>query len=466
MTPWRYTRYMILAAGVGWLTLLTGRIVEAGMGERQLMTTPGAPPWTRRGQWYGWEFGPITSKHYAHVTPQRGHYSWQVGWGPQGQQELWPSDLFGFHPESDMHWVEEGVEGAPFHGENEWAKYRLNYGTQARMHSAVAHEDTWEPHSALPMVASMSDKDAGAPAHGDASAHGGASHGASPAHGGAAHEGHRRLRGEENSFISSPAMRPLVPAAVQWPALLEPDLLACGPAAGFGGPVAVLTGTGYGAIVPPAVAAGEAAGPSATFSLEGLPAGTLRGAAWSGEHLEVVGAEGHLVRCAAPARTAEPTAPTATRSAWPCRVLSAPAVPGPVGRPATTLQASMDGALRAAIAVSSGEVSILELVADALEQTWREAAVLPLPPRMGDERPEVVAITSTAGHLIVTVADGTVHRWDLGNLQRLPDDTPATSAGRLFRSACALPTGGLVRLSATWRKEISGATSQRPELLL
>lgn len=52
-----------------------------------LVTNPGAPPWTRIGRWYGWESGPITSKHYAHVTPMRGHFAWQKGWGPQGQQD-------------------------------------------------------------------------------------------------------------------------------------------------------------------------------------------------------------------------------------------------------------------------------------------------------------------------------------------------------------------------------------------
>ena len=77
------------------------------MGERMIVTNPGLPPWSRVGQWYGWEAGPITSKHYAHVTPMRGHFAWQKGWGPQGQQELWASDMFGFHPEADMHWSEE-----------------------------------------------------------------------------------------------------------------------------------------------------------------------------------------------------------------------------------------------------------------------------------------------------------------------------------------------------------------------
>ena len=72
MTPWYYTRTMILLTALSWFVLLAGRVVEYVMGERMLVTNPGAPPWSRVGRWYGWESGPITSKHYAHVTPMRG----------------------------------------------------------------------------------------------------------------------------------------------------------------------------------------------------------------------------------------------------------------------------------------------------------------------------------------------------------------------------------------------------------
>lgn len=107
MTPWFYVRTLLFVTAISWFVLLTGRVVECIMGERMIVTNPGLPPWSRVGQWYGWEAGPITSKHYAHVTPMRGHFAWQKGWGPQGQQELWASDMFGFHPEADMHWSED-----------------------------------------------------------------------------------------------------------------------------------------------------------------------------------------------------------------------------------------------------------------------------------------------------------------------------------------------------------------------
>merc|ERR1719350_2104284 len=115
------------------------------MGERMLVTNPGAPPWTRTGFWYGWEHGPQSSKHYAHVTPQRGHFAWQKGWGPQGQQELWASDMFGFAPEADAWWAEdEGPEptvGAAGHGKNSWNEGVIAYG-QGEGNWGKEHEST------------------------------------------------------------------------------------------------------------------------------------------------------------------------------------------------------------------------------------------------------------------------------------------------------------------------------------
>merc|ERR1740121_2476148 len=151
MTAWYYTRGLLIATLVAWSVLLAGRIVEAAMGERMLVTTPGAPPWSRTGQWYGWEHGPITSKHYAHVTPEKGHWAWRKGWGPQGQQELWASDMFGFAPEADSWWAEDsGPEprvGAAGIGENTWAKGIIAYGqneVQLGRKHAVGEEHDWE----------------------------------------------------------------------------------------------------------------------------------------------------------------------------------------------------------------------------------------------------------------------------------------------------------------------------------
>mmetsp|Transcript_47060 Transcript_47060/g.86250 ORF Transcript_47060/g.86250 Transcript_47060/m.86250 type:complete len:819 (+) Transcript_47060:110-2566(+) len=104
MKGWHVTRALLIASAFLWLVLLAGRIVEVVSGERQAVSNPGNPPWSRIGLWSGWEWGPITSKHYAHVTPMRGHFFFDEGYGPSGRQEIWPSDLFGFHPEADAHW--------------------------------------------------------------------------------------------------------------------------------------------------------------------------------------------------------------------------------------------------------------------------------------------------------------------------------------------------------------------------
>merc|ERR1719499_125683 len=43
MAPWRYVRALIFMVGFGWLLQLTGHITECVMGERMLVSNPGAP---------------------------------------------------------------------------------------------------------------------------------------------------------------------------------------------------------------------------------------------------------------------------------------------------------------------------------------------------------------------------------------------------------------------------------------
>jgi len=243
MTPWYYVRSLLLVTAISWFVLLTGRIVECTMGERMLVTNPGAPPWTRVGRWYGWEAGPITSKHYAHVTPMRGHFAWQKGWGPQGQQELWASDMFGFHPEADMHWSEaEGPEplvGAAGHGKNTWFEGVIQYGRR------YTGEHSW--------------LDSG---------------------------GHRRLQ----EVVTT--VRPVVPAAVHFPPSLEPELLACSPE----GTIAMTRG-GMGAFLP-ASAAEQGFGTWSPVNFQGLlDFGLARSVSWGQQRLLSHTGSGVVVAC-------------------------------------------------------------------------------------------------------------------------------------------------------------------------
>jgi len=424
MTPWYYTRTVLFAVLVGWLVLLTGRIVELTMGERMLVTNPGAPPWTRTGQWYGWEHGPISSKHYAHVTPQRGHWAWQKGWGPQGQQELWASDMFGFAPEADAWWAEEtGPEpriGAAGIGENTWAKGTIAYGT---------NEPGLRPTHSSP-------------------------------HDWLGSGGHRRLRSTPEVQVEI-ATGPVVPLAVQWPAALEPDFLACGPHAAAGGAVAALTSNGLGALVPAAVAGGQAAGGAATLALKGLlELGMARGVTWAGDSLHVVTGSGTVatcpgllpgggnVRCSP--RTSLPKLPLASSSRG-------------VASPAVLLEAGPEEApLRAAVA-GGGRLSLLELrEADELN-SWQAVHELDMP----DVAP--VALSHSAGQLVLLAEDGATFRWEVRGSELangMRHEVPIAGPRRAWRSACALPDGRVMRLAANWRKAAEGAFKWHPELLL
>eukprot|EP00448_Togula_jolla_P036055 CAMPEP_0170636074 /NCGR_PEP_ID=MMETSP0224-20130122/37586_1 /TAXON_ID=285029 /ORGANISM="Togula jolla, Strain CCCM 725" /LENGTH=900 /DNA_ID=CAMNT_0010965667 /DNA_START=57 /DNA_END=2757 /DNA_ORIENTATION=+ len=421
MRPWQYTRTVILIVGLGWVVLLAGRVVEAVMGERMIVTNPGTPPWSRRGQWFGWEFGPITSKHYAHVTAQRGHYYWMEGWGPNGQQELWPSDLYGFHPESDAWWSEHGEAGAAMIGENEWAKGLLNYGLVAKLGQKVMPSKWNAAHE------------------GGHAAEGAATHSTGAAEGAAAH---RRLRGDDSQDVV--VARPLVPAAVNWPTLLEPELLVCSPKS-HGGKVAALTSNGLGALIPMAVAAGAKAGNATAFTLEGLSSlGQVLGAAWGESGLRLVTRSGALAQCS----STEPE-----QGKWHCRATPAPPLSLPEGQnalPVVVVDGSGDAMLRAAIAHPGGRVALHELrTRDWKEAAWEEVSEVFLP---SYKDAEVVGLSATASSLLVTGSDGVAHQWDLlaGRPTTAPRrEVPMVGQGRTWRAACALPGGRVTRLASS-----------------
>jgi len=408
MTAWQYLRTMIFVVGLGWTIQLSGRSVEAVMGERMLVSNPGQPPWTRTGQWYGWEHGAITSKHYAHLTPQRGHWGWQRGWGPQGQQELWASDVFGFHPEADAWWAEaEGPEpkvGAAGFGVNTWAGGRIAYG-QSEPEWGEEHENfhDWE--------------DSG---------------------------GHRRLFG----LYADAVPRPVVPLPVSLPALLEPDHLACSPIAG--GLAAVLTRGGSGALVPAKIATGHASGEAVPFTLDGiLELGTAHGVSWGQDGLLIIGDSGHLASC--PLEGLRAGAST-------CQPLQAPALPHQ-RLPA----AALDGGptLRAAVAGGAGRIAFMELRHEA----WHEMESVALP----HDELEVVAITASSHQLLVSVGNGATYRWTLREglpaSPRPKHDAP-TASQRTWQSACALPDDKVMRLASTWQRGSNGERVLRSELFL
>lgn len=244
-----------------------------------------------------------------------GHFAWQKGWGPQGQQEIWASDMFGFHPEADMHWSEaEGPEplvGAAGVGKNTWFNGVIHY---ARVYTG---EHSW--------------LDSG---------------------------GHRRL--SEKQMPTS--VRPVVPAALQWPAGLEPELLACGSE----GMVAMARG-GMGAYLPPSTEGGF--GTVMPFTLEGLmKMGLAQSLSWGDEGLLAHTSSGAVVSCPM----------TAAGGTFHCSSVDLPPLPTYGKQMAVVLAATKEHPFRAAV-VAEGKVRMHALKPLGLERDWHVMAELDLP---------------------------------------------------------------------------------------
>jgi len=435
MQPWRATRALYIAVIITWFVLLTGRIVECATGERALVSNPGKPPWTRIGQWDGWESGPITSKHYAHVTPMRGHFAWKYGQGPNGYVEIWPSDLYGFHPEADAHWADENN---PYN----------NAPPGAAIHKIPSY-----PLEVIPEP----------PNFVKAAEKGHASGGFSiPDYG----KHHRRLSSE---FLKADVTRPLVPAAVKWPSMLEPDFVACAPSS-RGGQVAAFSATGHGVLISEEAASGKVPGVAVPFTLEGLPSsGFARGATWNHDGLTVVSGHGTLHSCAHVEGSRSFKCQNITGEALPLEKSSST---GPL--PAVVVETGKDGLRFAAVAAEEGEVKLMHYGLG-----WEEMAKVQLPfdaKNLHAEQPTVVALSAAEDHLIVSASDGTTYRWEiyLGMPVSTPHrETPAATGAyaavgspRAWRGACLLPAGRIVRLASRWQKSGgAGALAWHPELL-
>eukprot|EP00933_Yihiella_yeosuensis_P070330 TRINITY_DN7814_c0_g2_i2.p1 TRINITY_DN7814_c0_g2~~TRINITY_DN7814_c0_g2_i2.p1 ORF type:complete len:938 (+),score=167.69 TRINITY_DN7814_c0_g2_i2:327-2816(+) len=420
MTPWYYTRVMLIFVFLGWAILLTGRLVECVMGERMLVTNPGAPPWSRVGQWHGWESGPISSKHYAHVTPQRGHFAWQKGWGPQGRQELWASDMFGFHPEADMHWAEEegpepligAAAGTGSGKENTWAMGVLSYGDnlEGKLPHQIRHD--WDESG-----------------------------------------GHRRLRTVEPGVV-----RPLVPTAVQWPVNMQPEHLACG---SKHGETAAFTTNGAGVILPPFAATGQSSGVAAPLSLEGLlPLGTVRGISWAKSGLLVATATGIAAHC-----------PIKGESAICAAMEGVPKLPFPAGSPVATAIIESEGEqpLRVAMAHPGSKIQLYELSAEVGEWKLTAEALVPFTAEGQLEPPKILSVSATHSHMLATAADGSTFHWtiQMGRATSRPYRVaPAAGPRRSWHSSCMLPCGTEMRLASNWRRAADGLIQYQPEVLV
>lgn len=408
MTPWHYTRTLLLVVFCSWSLLLAGRITEVCLGgERMFVTNPGTPPWSRVGSWNGWENGAVTSKAFAHVTPVRGHFFWSKGWGPQGQQRRWPTGLFGNHPEADAWWAEEEgprpLVGAAGIGRNSWAQGELAYGASSPAKPKF-----------LPS----------------------------------------RLR-----RLGSVVRSAMVPAPIAWPPLLEPERLVCG----FQDrQVLALNAAGLGVFVPAGAAAGATAGAAVTVAFEGLfELGSAIGAAWrNADLLIVVTTTGALVQCAMAVEAGHAH----------CEPLAVPRLPPPEGEAgfkAAAVLPSKDGRLSVALSGAGRKVLRLSLVEakDAVSQ-WQLLSEVLLP---DDVEGEVVSLSASPGNLLALTSTGAALQWSLSQSQPLEfhQQVPIAAASRTWHSACLTSEGAVVRLASRWRRSQGGGDLlYTPELLL
>jgi len=391
MAPWKYTRIMIAVVALGWFLQLAGHTVECIMGERMLVSNPGAPPWSRTGQWYGWEHGPVSSKHYAHVTPQRGHWAWQRGWGPQGQQELWASDMFGFHPEADAWWAEptgpEPLVGAAGFGENTWATGVVAYGQ---------NEPAWGTYH-------KSD------------------------HNWLSSGGHRRL----SQTASAP--RSLTALEVQWPELLEPDFLACG-SKSVAGKIGAFTSSGFGATLD----AQTADGALKDLSLEGLAEyGMARSATWGEEGLLLSLSTGKLARCMI----------TEESSIAACSIIAAPALPYAEKAAITAFDAN--GKIRAAVS-TEGLIQLYELRVSQTHQEWHSLGQIEVSQAFVSVTMTADRLLALEKDGTVSIWKLRASGVPSSQAPGLVEPVKETEEGQQFQGACLMPGSKILRLASKW----------------
>ena len=66
--------------------------------------------------------------------------------------------------------------------------------------------------------------------------------------------------------------------------------------------------------------------------------------------------------------------------------------------------------------------------------------------------------------ILLSMTDGSTLHWSLATGQ-VARDAPAAGARRTWSSACALPSGKIMRLASKWRRHPAGHVEWMPELL-
>jgi len=230
---------------------------------------------------------------------------------------------------------------------------------------------------------------------------------------------------------------------VQWPALFEPRILACGHAGGHadaGIPAAItLSRHGRGALViPAAVSNAQGLAEVSPFVLEGVAAfGPLVAASWDTAGLLLTAAAGVTMEC--PGR-----GPSEGR--WRCRQLAGAKLPiSLAGRPFAGALAlgrhPKQAVLRAAVAFP-GESSLA-----VFSRAGREAAPWLPAGEVRISGPASALSFAAEDSLLLAAPDGSVAEMQLADGTLTAAATAPGREGHIWQAACRLPGRGIVRLA-------------------
>mmetsp|Transcript_25582 Transcript_25582/g.59530 ORF Transcript_25582/g.59530 Transcript_25582/m.59530 type:complete len:344 (-) Transcript_25582:61-1092(-) len=226
-----------------------------------------------------------------------------------------------------------------------------------------------------------------------------------------------------------------VRAEVQWPALFEPRLLACGPERDGGLKTVALSRHGRGVVL--SAEAGSAAPSLTQFAFEGIAAlGPLVAASWDAAGLLLASASGVTMEC---------PGHVPSQGRWPCRPLVGAKLPiGLQGRPFKGLTAIRrhPGGLHAAVLFPGESTMTLFSRKEREAAPWLPAGEV----RVSGE-PSAVSLAPKHA-LFMDRAGGAVRR------MRMEDGVVAAAAGEVpgheghtWQATCDRASGGLVRLA-------------------
>lgn len=243
---------------------------------------------------------------------------------------------------------------------------------------------------------------------------------------------------------------PLHAADVQWPAGLQPSLMACGSKQNL---VATLEKSGVGAVASTSDASGEAFSSFKFQGLEGM--GAIMGASWGEQGLLVTTDTGALAECV----------DLPAKGIWSCNTLKARLPMGGSSLDAAVAVRISPVQFRAAV-LFAGDYDITIFDYDLEAAIWQPIGEVQAPPLTTHGRIPRFSLSSTGEELLLSSAAGGVLTWKVGGQEPSAVATPQVSgeASHLAWQATCSSGNSLFRLAlaesqgASWTPKLFVST--------